>query len=199
MNIKKKLGLGIATAALGLSLVGGGTFAYFSATTQATAAFQAGTLKLSAHPNEIINIKDIKPGDSMRRTFNLQNDGSLDIHTINLATKYSTSGAVDKYGKNLGDYIQVYTIWHGGTKDNPSNNTPIYLATLSELKNMSPELLHDTLPGHVPSADLKKGETHPFVVEYRFVDNNEDQSAFQGDWLSLEWTFNAKQGAGEAK
>ncbi|MFF2450442.1 TasA family protein [Neobacillus sp. NPDC058068] len=195
MSIKKKLGLGIATAALGLSLVGGGTFAYFSATTQATAAFQAGTLKLSAHPTEIINIQDIKPGDTMRRDFNLQNDGSLDIHTINLATKYTTSGAVDQYGKNLGDYIQVYTLYHGA----PANSTPIYLSTLSELKNMSPEILHETLAGHVPTADLKKGESHKFMVEFRFLDNGQDQSAFQGDWLSLEWTFNAKQGAGVAR
>ena len=30
MSLKKKLGLGIATAALGMSLVGGGTYAYFN-------------------------------------------------------------------------------------------------------------------------------------------------------------------------
>ena len=30
MGIKKKLGLGVASAALGLSLIGGGTFAYFN-------------------------------------------------------------------------------------------------------------------------------------------------------------------------
>ncbi|SDL91133.1 TasA family protein [Bacillus sp. OK048] len=192
MSIKKKLGLGIASAALGLSLVGGGTFAYFSATTQATAEFQAGTLKLSAHPTEIINIKNIKPGDWMQRTFNLQNDGSLDIHTINLATNYSTGGAVDQFGKNLGDYIQVEVLYHG----QPANSMPIYLSTLSELRSMSPEILHETLSGHVPTADLKKGETHPFIVKFKFLDNGADQNAFQGEWLRLEWTFNAKQGTG---
>ena len=30
MSIKKKLGLGVASAALGLSLIGSGTYAYFS-------------------------------------------------------------------------------------------------------------------------------------------------------------------------
>ncbi|WP_461181966.1 TasA family protein, partial [Virgibacillus kimchii] len=30
MNIKKQLSMGIMSAALGISLIGGGTFAYFS-------------------------------------------------------------------------------------------------------------------------------------------------------------------------
>ncbi|WP_222119322.1 TasA family protein, partial [Bacillus thuringiensis] len=30
MSMKKKLGMGVITAALGLSLIGGGTYAYFS-------------------------------------------------------------------------------------------------------------------------------------------------------------------------
>ncbi|MCU5397508.1 CalY family protein, partial [Bacillus toyonensis] len=30
MSLKKKLGVGVVSAALGLSLIGGGTYAYFS-------------------------------------------------------------------------------------------------------------------------------------------------------------------------
>lgn len=48
MGTKKKLGLGVASAALGLALVGGGTWAAFNdiETTQAT--YAAGTLDLNA-------------------------------------------------------------------------------------------------------------------------------------------------------
>ena len=34
MGIKQKLGLGVASAALGVALVGGGTYAYFSDTAE---------------------------------------------------------------------------------------------------------------------------------------------------------------------
>lgn len=62
MGIKKTLGLGVASAALGLSLIGGGTFAYFSDTAQSTATFAAGTLDLNSDPSVIVNIPNLKPG-----------------------------------------------------------------------------------------------------------------------------------------
>ena len=53
MGTKKKLGLGVASAALGLALVGGGTWAAFNdiETTQAT--YAAGTLDLNQSPIEL--------------------------------------------------------------------------------------------------------------------------------------------------
>lgn len=48
MGIKKTLGFGVATAALGLTLIGGGTFAYFSDSVETTGTFAAGTLDLNA-------------------------------------------------------------------------------------------------------------------------------------------------------
>jgi spore coat-associated protein N len=83
MGIKKKLGLGLASAAMGLSLVGGGTFAYFNDTATLHNAFQSGTLVLDLNQawNFPINfdLKDIKPGDSWERQFVLANHGSLDF------------------------------------------------------------------------------------------------------------------------
>ncbi|PRX64062.1 putative ribosomally synthesized peptide with SipW-like signal peptide [Bacillus sp. V-88] len=48
MSIKQKLGLGVASAALGLALVGGGTYAYFSDSVTTNNTFAAGT-KSSVH------------------------------------------------------------------------------------------------------------------------------------------------------
>ncbi|HLR61590.1 MAG TPA: TasA family protein, partial [Lentibacillus sp.] len=43
MGIKKQMGMGIMSAALGLSLIGGGTYAYFSDSEQTQNTFAAGT------------------------------------------------------------------------------------------------------------------------------------------------------------
>src|SRR5690625_1889144 len=68
MSIKKKLGMGVATAALGLSLVAGGTFAYFSDEEKSINSFASGTLDLNISPGEeeslAFNFNDLKPGDT---------------------------------------------------------------------------------------------------------------------------------------
>lgn len=51
MGMKKKLSLGVASAALGLALVGGGTWAAFNDIKSKDATFASGTLDLSAKEN----------------------------------------------------------------------------------------------------------------------------------------------------
>ena len=69
MSLKKKLGMGVASAALGLSLIGGGTFAYFSDKEVSNNTFAAGTLDLALNPKTIVDIKDLKPGIQLRKSF----------------------------------------------------------------------------------------------------------------------------------
>src|SRR5690625_7245752 len=91
MGIKRKLSMGIISAMLGLSLVGVGTYAYFSDSEVTHNTFAAGTLDLSVEPTEIINVENIKPGDQMLRVFELQNNGSLDIGKVLLETDYTVN------------------------------------------------------------------------------------------------------------
>jgi spore coat-associated protein N len=85
MSLKKKLGLGMASAALGLSLVGGGTFAYFSDEATIHNGFAAGTLNLEVgkYPGTQwpvnFDLTNLRPGDTVERTFDLKNTGSLAI------------------------------------------------------------------------------------------------------------------------
>src|SRR5690625_6753752 len=88
MGIKKKLGMGVATAVLGIGLIGGGTFAYFSDTAEATNTFATGTLDLAVNPTTIIELDNLKPGDWMNKTFKLENGGTLDISKVLLTTDY---------------------------------------------------------------------------------------------------------------
>ena len=86
MSLKKKLGLGAASAALGLSLIGGGTFAYFNDIATVNNQFAAGTLNLDVNKDgeSSINfdLRNLKPGDTAKRYFILANDGSLSIKDV---------------------------------------------------------------------------------------------------------------------
>src|SRR5699024_1890496 len=75
----KKVSKGLLTAALGFSLIGGGTYAYFSDEVEANNTFATGTLDLSVNPEAIVNIDNLKPGDEISREFTVTNDGTLDI------------------------------------------------------------------------------------------------------------------------
>jgi spore coat-associated protein N len=194
MGIKQKLGLGIASAALGLSLVGGGTFAYFSDTAEANSTFAAGTLDLNANPTELLNVSNLKPGDYMLRTFKLENNGSLDIKKILLDTSYTVSDIKgDNAGEDFGSHIKVDFLYNAD-----KGSTVIYSTTLADLKNeKDPDAL---AKGWIRGEKgLDAGTKDDFIVMFTFEDNNQDQNKFQGDSLSLKWTFNAKQGNGESK
>ena len=67
MSLKKKLGMGVASA-LGLALIGGGTFAFFSDKEVSNNTFAAGTLDLTLNPKTLVDIKDLKPGILLRKS-----------------------------------------------------------------------------------------------------------------------------------
>ncbi|MGD6815548.1 TasA family protein [Metabacillus sp. 84] len=196
MGIKTKLGLGIASAALGLSLVGGGTYAYFNDRAEATSSFAAGTLDLNAVPTEVVNVKDMAPGDYVTRTFKLQNDGTVDIKKVLLTTDYTV---VNKEGEeanteDLGSHIKVNFLYNADKL-----NDVIYSTTLEELKEMDPNAVSSNVftPLFEKKKGLKAGTTDDLFVQFEFVDNDEDQNQFQGDSLQLKWTFDGRQGKGQ--
>lgn len=197
MGIKKTLGFGVATAALGLTLIGGGTFAYFSDSVETTGTFAAGTLDLNADPTAIIDVGNLKPGDSATRTFQLVNDGTLDIAKVLLKTTYTVdnkAGApenVDDFGK----HIIVRFLKNIDKKD-----TVIYETTLYDLQSLAPDAVENKWVGWFEEhGGLKAGDTDDLIVNFEFKENDQDQNEFQGDTLNLKWTFEAKQGAGEIK
>lgn len=195
MGIKKQLGIGIASAALGLTLISGGTYAYFSSSETSNNTFAAGNLDLTMEPTEVVDLEDMKPGDTVTKDFELSNSGTLDIEKILLETDYSV---IDSEGDNTDDFgkhIQVEFLYNADQMDEV-----IYETTLAELKDMEPEAVNDEVfDEFLGDGGLEAGETNDLVVKFEFVDNGEDQNQFQGDELNLEWTFNAQQGDGEDK
>lgn len=198
MSLKKKLGMGIATAVLGLGLVGGGTFAYFSDTAVSENTFAAGTLDLAVNPSVIVDVDNLKPGDWMPSTFKLENNGTLDISKVLIGTDYTVSGVEgdDDFGK----HIKVNFLKNKDKSGLLIPSNVIVSKTLYELKNMSPDAVEGlwfTIFGE--DSGLKAGTTDDFSVQFEFVDNGKDQNDFQGAQLELEWTFTAEQTKGERR
>ncbi|ACJ77867.1 biofilm matrix protein CalY [Bacillus paranthracis] len=196
MSLKKKLGMGVASAALGLSLIGGGTFAYFSDKEVSNNTFAAGTLDLTLDPTTLVDIKDLKPGDKVKKEFLLKNSGSLAIKDVQLATKYTVNDLKkDNAGEDFGEHIKVNFIWNWDKQ-----SEPVYETTLAELQKENPDVLAKAIfaPEWGENGGLAAGTEDYLWVEFEFEDKG-DQNKFQGDSLNLEWTFNAHQGEGEAK
>ena len=198
MTLKKKLAMGVATGALALSMIGGGTYAYFNDVETSTNQFAAGTLDLTLNPETIINVDNIKPGDWMNRTFKLENTGSLDISKIFLTTSYTESVA------GFGEHIVVDFLRNEdkGSIAGPSN--VIVSKTLAELASMSPDAVKNVSPSFFglqggEASGIKAGTKDNMYVKFRFNENNADQNAYQGASLELKWMFDAQQTAGESK
>lgn len=197
MSLKKKLGMGVASAALGLSLIGGGTFAYFSDKEVSNNTFAAGTLDLTLDPKTLVDIKDLKPGDSVKKEFLLKNSGTIAIKDVQLATKYTVTDAKgDNAGVDFGEHIKVKFIWNWDKQ-----SEPVYETTLAKLQNEKPDVLAKAIfaPEWGENGGLDAGTEDYLWVQFEFTDNQEDQNKFQGDALNLEWTFNAHQADGEEK
>ncbi len=210
LSIKKKLGMGVLSAALGISLIGGGTFAYFSDTEETNNTFAAGTLDLSVDPTTVIDVDNIKPGDVMVREFELINGGTLDISSIDLSTAYEVIDAEGNNTDDFGKHIKVLFLENADKTGDGwiigDYNDVIAETTLYDLQNQTPDAVENVqgffthLLGLNGEGDgLEAGTSDQMYVGFEFVDNGEDQNEFQGDALELTWTFEAHQTEGELR
>ncbi|UOQ44256.1 CalY family protein [Halobacillus salinarum] len=195
MSFFKKVSMGMVTASLGLSLMGGGTYAYFSDTETTNNTFGLGTLDVSVDPQVIVDIDNLKPGDRVLREFKLGNEGTLDIKSISLLTKYNVSDSKgDNAGQDLGKHIRVNFLWNWDKE-----SEPVFETTLSELQSMDPDVVAKDVfdPLWEKHGGLDVGDEDTLWVQFEFVDNGEEQNVFQGDDLNLEWKFKATQTEGK--
>lgn len=184
MSLKRSLTVSFITAAIGISLVTGGTFAYFKDTEETANTFAAGLLDLGINKESIITITDIVPGDTINGNFELTNDGTVDMKEVILNSSYEV---IDKGenngGDDLGDHILVEYLYHVNGKENV-----LFKEKLSSLTDNPKKILEDFTVDSNP----KK-----FTVRFSFVDNEKDQNHFQQDSLKLKWEFEAVQRDGK--
>ncbi len=197
MNIKKNLAMGIATGALAVSMIGGGTFAYFNDVEENNSSFTAGTLDINVAgkdaANAIIDVSNLKPGDVMFRHFMLNNTGSLDVSKVLLTSEYSVIDANgNNAGADFGDHIKVKFLYNYD-----KGTVVVHETTLKALGET--DIVNSIYSWYGESDGLEANSSDELVVMFEFTDNGQDQNVFQGDSLKLNWTFDAKQTAGSVK
>ncbi|PFQ47671.1 cell division protein FtsN [Bacillus cereus] len=197
MSLKKKLGVGVVSAALGLSLIGGGTYAYFSDQVVSNNKFAAGTLDLAMQPTTSLNLENLKPGDKILKKFNLKNSGTLDIKDIMMKIDYTVNdlkqnNTTEDFGKHI--KVQFLLDW------DPAKN-PAYETTLAELKSQSSEIASKKVfySKWNETGGLKPGKMDWFWIKFIFDDNGTDQNVFQGDSIALKMEFQANQTEGKER
>jgi spore coat-associated protein N len=224
MGIKKKLGLGAASAALGLSLIGGGTFAYFNDTASVNNQFAAGTLNLdvvkSADSEINFDLRNMKPGDTAKRYFILQNGGSLSIKDVMLEVK--ASGFEDakpgQNGSSQDEFLKQFKVEFfrvqnpdatqpNGPWNNPANADIIATGktvTLYDLASGNYTDIISTFKGtgadntrlNLSPTGLPVGDKDGVGIQITFENKNASQNEFQGDSVKVAFNLEARQEAG---
>ncbi|WP_096269352.1 TasA family protein [Paucisalibacillus globulus] len=195
MSIKKKLGMGALTAALGISLIGGGTYAYFSDTEVTNNEFTAGTLDINLKGTDDreevdLSIDNMKPGDWKVHQIRVYNEGSLDVKDVTLNVDYEVIDVdSNNVGEDFADHILVNIMKLG------SNEVVADWVPLSDIEDL------------IVAEDLKPKSNNPYQTDHRqtlrfdfkFNDNGEDQNIFQGDSIDFNLSFEASQKDGEPR
>ena len=101
LSLTQKLLLSAGALGVAGAIAGLGTFATFTSSTSASQAVSTGTVTIAlgatgASTNRLtVNATGIAPGDTIQRSVNLINQGTLDLSSITLTTNATTSSALD--------------------------------------------------------------------------------------------------------
>lgn len=217
MSLKKKLGMGIMTGALGLSLIGGGTWAAFNDVEIVSNTFASGTLDLGIGETETsFAISNLKPGDTFSQSITLTNDGSLDINQVFLHTIYVEESWTDldtlnlaaKVGAGAGNNTLDEFLSQFKVTVTNSSNQQLFLGSLQDITLAAGTQSIELTGTGADEVGLEAGsglETYTFHVE--FVEDSTTfpnsrlhvQNKYQGEGATLRVVFEATQMPGEAR
>src|SRR6266571_1659975 len=103
---RRKIELSVALVILALCLIGVGAFATFSSSTSASESVTTGTVTIAlgatgASTNRLdVNATGVAPSDTIQRSFDLINQGSLNLTAITLTTAATTTSLLDTDATN---------------------------------------------------------------------------------------------------
>jgi spore coat-associated protein N len=105
-SLANKIVLSVAAVSAAASVAGLGTFASFTSSTSASAVVSSGTVTVAlgatgASTNRLtVNASGIAPGDTIQRSVDLLNNGSLDFGSVMLTTSANPSSLLDTDATN---------------------------------------------------------------------------------------------------
>jgi spore coat-associated protein N len=190
--LPRKLLLSLAALGSAGAIAGLGTYATFTSSTSASQSLSSGTVTIGlgatgASTNRLtVGASNIAPGDTIQRSVDLINQGSLDLASVSLTTSATTSSllntdttnglqmAIDRCSTAWTEAgtAPAYTYSCSGTTSTVLASTPVVasnlaLANLSALTHGATDHLRVTLT--LPSSAGNTLQNQSSVIQYTFT------------------------------
>lgn len=210
------MSMGILAGTLGVSLIGGGTWAAFNDVEETSNTFAAGTLDLVVGGTTTMDfeVTNLKPGDSFTKQLVLENNGSLGINQIKLHATPVEDVWEDKDLLGLNDEITSETNAGNNSEveflsefsvviTKAGETTPVYDGDLGDLAS---GVGVGELTGSIDTElGLASGSDQTYDVTVTFDEDSTQfsgsrfykQNKYQGEESSLKFVFEATQMPGE--
>ena len=198
---RRKLLVSLAIVAAAASIAGLGTFATFTSSTSASQSVSSGTVTIAlgatgAATNRLtVGASNIAPGDTIQRSVDLINSGSIDLSGITLTTNATTSSLLDTDATNGLQMVidRCSNAWtEGGTA--PAYTYSCSGATSSVLASRAVVGSNLTLSS---LAALTNGVTDHLRVTLSFP--SAAPNSFQNQSSTIQYTFTGTQRAATNK
>ena len=198
---RRKLLVSLAIVAAAASIAGLGTFATFTSSTSASQSVSSGTVTIAlgatgAATNRLtVGASNIAPGDTIQRSVDLINSGSIDLSGITLTTNATTSSLLDTDATNGLQMVidRCSNAWtEGGTA--PAYTYTCSGATSSVLASRAVVGSNLTLSS---LAALTNGVTDHLRVTLSFP--SAAPNSFQNQSSTIQYTFTGTQRAATNK
>ncbi len=198
---RRKLLVSLAVISAAASIAGLGTFATFTSSTSASQSVSSGTVTIAlgatgASTNRLtVGASNIAPGDTIQRSVDLIDSGSIDLASITLTTNATSSSLLDTDATNGLQMVidRCSNAWtEGGT-------APAYTYTCSGATSTvlaSRAIIGTNLALSNLSA-LTNGVTDHLRVTLSFP--SAAPNSFQNQSSTLQYTFTGTQRAGTSK
>ena len=195
---RRKLLVSLAIVAAAASIAGLGTFATFTSSTSASQSVSSGTVTIAlgatgAATNRLtVGASNIAPGDTIQRSVDLINSGSIDLSGITLTTNATASSLLDTDATNGLQMVidRCSNAWtEGGTA--PAYTYTCSGATSSVLASRAVVGSNLTLSN---LAALTNGVTDHLRVTLSFP--SAAPNSFQNQSSTIQYTFTGTQRAG---
>jgi spore coat-associated protein N len=198
---RRKLLVSLAVISAAASVAGLGTFATFTSSTSASQSVSSGTVTIAlgatgASTNRLtVGASNIAPGDTIQRSVDLIDSGTIDLASITLTTNATTSSLLDTDATNGLQMVidRCSNAWtEGGT-------APAYTYSCSGATStvLASRAIVGTNLALSNLAALTNGVTDHLRVTLSFP--SAAPNSFQNQSSTIQYTFTGTQRAGTSK
>jgi len=198
---RRKLLVSLAVISAAASVAGLGTFATFTSSTSASQSVSSGTVTIAlgatgASTNRLtVGASNIAPGDTIQRSVDLIDSGTIDLASITLTTNATTSSLLDTDATNGLQMVidRCSNAWtEGGT-------APAYTYACSGATStvLASRAIVGTNLALSNLAALTNGVTDHLRVTLSFP--SAAPNSFQNQSSTIQYTFTGTQRAGTSK